>query len=457
MAKENQLKKENFFCPKVLLYSGLPRNFRASIIGYLYEIAQVWPVVLLSQKLDPETERILNDKKLFPKLEEIVPIQYDMGKKKNWLIKNRYFHKLANKVIQDHKPDIVIMPTRYPYPLQFYLKRFAKRIKAINVQLRGVTQRVETKQLAAWYTLMSTYFKTPAFLPFWIRVLFTKCKRYSGHFFYYWILPLAVGESPFLREPSCVLLTRVSGKSADYFISPSKRDYDLCLREGIPAEKLYILTHPLERETRRFFEKIYFLNKPYKSKVNTKSLTLMWPYEQIGFRRENLALISRKEVAKSRIKIVTLITEILKGWKIFIKPHPTVKNVTEIERTFEPISDYIEVTKSSEPADKYIEMAEVIIGFPPGSATIYTASLQCPEKIILSLDLEQELLGDFYKDFEGIEYIDKEEKFIEVLKLIRDGKYPKRHTAKHIKKRNRKEFSNTAELLKHLFHKSRNL
>jgi len=60
-------------CKKIIFYTSTPRNFRTTLIGYLYEICQVYPVILLCEELDFETEEILRNKELFPKLEKIIP------------------------------------------------------------------------------------------------------------------------------------------------------------------------------------------------------------------------------------------------------------------------------------------------------------------------------------------------------------------------------------------------
>lgn len=44
---------------KVLFYTGAPRAFRTTLIGHLYEIYQVYPIVILSEELDLETESVL--------------------------------------------------------------------------------------------------------------------------------------------------------------------------------------------------------------------------------------------------------------------------------------------------------------------------------------------------------------------------------------------------------------
>lgn len=44
-------------------------------------------------------------------------------------------------------------------------------------------------------------------------------------------------------------------------------------------------------------------------------------------------------------------------------------------------------------------------------------------KIILYLNFKNEFLGDVYKNFNGIEYIDNENKFIKILNLIKDNNF----------------------------------
>jgi len=91
----------------------------------------------------------------------------------------------------------------------------------------------------------------------------------------------------------------------------------------------------------------------------------------------------------------------------------------------------------------------VIVGFSPPSSTLLTASWQCPEKIILSLDLKEELLGDSYKDFEEIEYINTKERLINILNLIKKNAYRKNYIASP-KLLESKEFSDTTTLLEYL-------
>ena len=234
-----------------------------------------------------------------------------------------------------------------------------------------------------------------------------------------------VGEKPFFGKSSYILRKGSSGmRDADYYIVFSKRDYNIYAAGGIPAEKLRIISHPLSRN-RKFFEKIYFKN--YKKNKAKKIITVITPTDiEFGFRRNDFSLIPQKVREENWIETIKLIDKTLFGWKIFIKPHPDTKNIGEIIKLFESVSKKVKVVSPLEPADKYVEMGDIIIGLPLSVSTVlFTATLQCPEKPIISLDFHQEVLGDFYKNFEGIEYINTEKKLTDTLEKIRDNRYQK--------------------------------
>lgn len=436
---------------RILFYTQTPRAFHTTLIGHLYEISQVYPVMLLSEKLDSVTEKALKNKELFPKLEKIIPVEQFTGKPRNLFSKNIYFYKLAKNVIEQYKPDTVITGDIYPFEL--YLSRFAKRINAlkVSIQVSNVTDGAITRK---WADLTNAYLRFPSSLPLGFRLFLVKCRKYFGHFLYYWILPLIVGEKPFFGKSSYILRKGNSGmRDADYQVVFSKRDYNVYLKDGVPSEKLYILPHPLDRGPREFFNRIYF-DKFGKQKKARKAITLMLPAEiEFGFKRSDHSLISRKDREKDWIEIIKLITQIFLEWKIYIKPHPDTENLNKIKESLESISDNIEVVNPQEPADKYIEIVDIIIELPLSvSTTLFTASLQCPEKPILSLDFHQELLGDYYKNFEGIEYVDNKEKFINILESIRDNRYRKIIPVQQSCQEER-EFSDAVEIIEFLFNK----
>lgn len=445
MTKENKT---------IVFYTSIPRSFYTTSIGYLYEISQVYSVVLLSENLNPTIAKFLKRKDIFPKLETIVPVEQYTGKKRNIFSKNYYLHNLAKNIINEYKPDIVITVNDV-YLFEMYLMRFAKKINAVNICFQAALHGKDMKELVVWSNLLNAHLRYPKILPLKLRLVFSRLKKFFGHIFFYWLLSLMAGEKPFLGKSSFIVWnTILSPQVADYQVVFSERDYNSYVKNGFPAEKVFILSHPLERKTREVFKEIYPSSLSSNFQKEKKILTIMWPAESVSFRRSDYSLISKEELSEERIRIVSLINKILNNWKIVIKPHPVVKNdeklFQEITHKIASISREIEIIDPNTPAEKYMEMSDVIVGMPPASTTIFIASLRCPKKPILSLNLERELLGDYYKDFEGVEYIDNEEKFIKNLKLIRDNKYHKK-TSKISKKR--EGFTNTTELLEYLFQK----
>ena len=435
--------KKNKDCLKVLFQSMNPQLFRATFIGYLYEIAQNHQVVLLTGEVDSYTKKILEDKSLFPGLEKI--IFFESAFYGDIFRKNYRLCRKLKKAVQEYNPDIVIAHTDI-WPADMYLLRFAKRAGAITVAIQAGFKIAGERKLYLWSCLMNSYLKMPRFLPFPVRLFLVKMKKYIGHFFYYWILPITVGEMPFPGKTSFAFWDESSGlRDADYSTVFSKRDYDLCIKDGVKPEKLVVLGHPLEHKSaKNFFEKAYFSQN--REKENSKTLTIMWPDEKIGFRRRDYSLISEEKMRENRVKTIKLIAEKLADWKIFIKPHPAVKNASEVKEFLGPIPNNVSIVEPRKPADKYIEMSSVIVGTSPPSTTLFTASKQNLKKIILSLNLNNEFLGDVYKDFNGIEYINNEEKFINVLNLIRDNKYYKKHSLG-----SDFDFSDANELLKYIY------
>lgn len=432
---------------KVLFQSTIPLLFRSTLIGYLYEIAQKHRVVLLTEELDSDTQKILRDKSLFPKLENI--IFFDPPFHGNIFRKNKQLQTIIRKTVKEYKPDVVIAPSDM-WPSGMYLMRFAKKVGATTVAIQPGLKIAEKKRLLRWSYFQNAHEKMPRFLPFFLRIALIKLKKHLGHFFYYWILPITVGEMPFLGKTSFVFWDESSGlRDADYAAVFSKRDYDICIKEGVAREKLVILGHPLEhKNTRKFFEKVYFSEN--KGKANSKIATIMWSGEKIGLKDGNHSFISKEEMQKNRARIVRLITKKLPDYKIFIKPYPYLgaESAAEIKEFLAPIPQNLFVVDATEPADKYIEMSSVIVGIPPASTTLFTASKQNSEKIILSLNLDNELLGVTYKNFNGIDYIDNEENLVRVLHSIQNNTYKKKASTV-----SEFDFSDAEKLIQHVYEK----
>lgn len=440
--------------PLILFYTNTPRAFRTTLIGHLYEISQVYPVILLSEDLDSDISRIIEDKTLFPKLEKLIPIHQHTGPKKNLISKNRYLCRLARGVIGEYKPDIVIASSDWHSLFEMYLMRFAKRINALRVTFQD-TFTLETEKHGMFTDLINLYYKLPNGLPLWVRLFFVKFRKYLGHILYYWILPILNCESPFYGKESYILHKGHSGsRDSNYHVVFTKRDYSIYGKSGTPFDKLYILPHPLTRQARKIFTRIISFQTSKKHEKGRKVVAVMLPAEEIGFSKTGYSLIKKEVRIKIQNEVFEILVKILKGWKIFVKPHPMTKNYLEKKQLIESISNCIEVVNPNEPADKYIELSDIIIELPRAmSTTLFSASLQCPEKPILALDFHNEFLGDCYKDFNGVEYIDNLEDFVSTLEKIRDNKYAKKVCDADVFDANR--FSDTIEILEYFSEKKR--
>jgi len=408
---------------KILFFSCTARAFRTTLVGHLYEITKNFPVVLLSEKLDEETEKIIQDKNKFPKLEKIVQVDViNSSKLELFSRRNRNFYKLAKQIFEQEKPDIVITSSDTHSLFEIYLNRLGKRYGAINVVLEATCQVTDIKKLAKWFDLSNAYLRFPSFLPMNLKILLVGFRKFFGHFLYYWIFPLTIGEKPFWGKASHILRIGNSGmRDSDYQLVFSKRDYNIHLKDGVFAKKLYILPHPLETNTRDFL-KNNFINKT-DNYVNKKFILLVLPDIEIGFKDNGYSLIPKNQRIDEWVDICDLVAKTFPEHDILLKPHPnTDPFIKDLEDSLLKLNnERIKIVDGQNPVDKYIETSDMIIGLPVSiSTTLFTAHIQCPDKRIISINFDEELLGNHYKDFEGIEYIDDKKKFIQRLHEIKE-------------------------------------
>lgn len=430
---------------KVLFYIANYFVFRSGPIGYLYDVCQEFPVVFLSEKMDPETEKILADKTLFPKLEQIIPFRQFTGKKQNFFQKNVYLYKTAKEILEKEKPEIIVCSSDTHSLFEMYLMRFAKKknITRLAVQTanigdnRVVEQRVD---------LTNAYLRFPRYLPFGIRMLMVKIRKYFGHILYYWILPLAVGEMPFFGKSSYILYKGNSGTRDSSFQTVfSRKDYEIFLQDGVSPDKLRILPHPLATKTRKFFQETFW--GKFQKNGGQKAIVVLLPEDKIGFKRADNSLIPEQEVFAARKEIMSIVAKTLDDWIIYFKLHPDIVDVQGFLLPFADFGDRIKIIDKNEPLDKYIEISDAVLELPLAAGTaLFTAALQSPEKPVISVDLHQEILGDYYKNTPGIEYVDNLSDLSDLLVQIKKNVFRKKETAVAVEKESR--FETMAELLK---------
>ena len=415
--------------PLILFYTGNHYVFRSGFIGNLFELCQEYPVVLLAETLDAETTLLLNNTYYFPQLKKIIPVQQSTGTELSLWKRNQNLYHLSKQVVKDFNPDIIISPCDMDL-LNLYLRRHAGRMGKGNIlNIVFQTSNVgESSTIANWVDLINAELRLPKLLPFSLRYFFIKCRKYLGHFIYYWLLPLSVGEMPFWGKSSIRLRKGTTGmRGADYQVVFSNQDRKLFIANGVASNKILILKHPLARAVRSFFNSAYFnTGAAAEGASSIKTALLMLPEVEIGFKKTDGSLITRTEKHKDWLAIISVTRNALPDWLICVKPHPDIKGaqLLEITKMIAALSSSIVITNPQDPIDKYIEHADIIMGLPMSASTaLFTASLQRPEKPILSINLSDEILGDYYKNFTGITYIDSEKHLINVLMQIKNSTY----------------------------------
>ena len=109
---------------KVIFLGTNPPVFRATSIGYLYEIAQKNEVWLLTEKLDDYTMSLLEDKTHFPGLDKIILFEQPCGG--NILFKWIRTVRTLKKTMKEFRPNIAIAPSDI-WPVEMIFMRYAKR------------------------------------------------------------------------------------------------------------------------------------------------------------------------------------------------------------------------------------------------------------------------------------------------------------------------------------------
>lgn len=441
--------------PLVLFYTNTPRAFRTTLIGYLYEIANVYDIILLSEDLDQETTKYVSDKKYFPNIVETIAVHQHTGPTVNIVRKHRYLCNLAKRVMTEYKPDIVIASSDWHSIFEMYLMRFAGKMNALRITLQDTFNIAEMKDIAKWVDLSNIHERTPSWLPYWFRYFAIQTRGYAEYLLCHFFLPIMAGQTPFCTVYSYVLFTGCSGcGDTDYHVVLSERDYVLHKLNGVPESKLRIMTHPINRGARDMFSQLVRSHETNRGKKTGKVLVLL-PAEEMGFREGDYGLISKTERTRMYVEILRTVLDVLVDCTIVVKPHPLIRDVEQRKKDLTSISSRICFAEPWEPAENFIEEADVIMELPRAASTaLFTATLQCPEKPTIALNLQNEFLGDCYRNFAGVEYVNDNESLRCVLKRIASGTYAK-GVLKDTINNNRSESRGTlADLLSGLYKES---
>ena len=412
---------------KVMFHSSLPRLFRTTLVGHLYEVCQEYPTILLSEDLDQETQNALSNRSLFPNLIAIESVKSDStGKPKQTLIgrfrQHIYLRKVTTNFMEQYKPDIVIVEND-ELPFEMYLLRAAKKQKAFTVALQSCG-KIPISITKTFFTRTWATERFPRFLPLSLRLTAVKLHRLFGYFLMFWMLPILTFSKPFSGPTSYITWDSVTGlRQADRYVVLSKAYYNQFLKEGVDKTKLLVLPHPLSRAPRRFFEQAYPSTYAQNKSCSTNKdiLTILLPGFNSGFDRTTLAPIDATKLFTLRInKVLSLVSSILPTWTIYLKAHPLYDIASMPSSLSNLVSDNVILANQYDPIDRYIEMSRGIIATPPITSVLLTARYQKPDIVLLAIDLAKEFGGELYQEFPGVQYIADTKTLTHVLKSLKD-------------------------------------
>ena len=407
----------------VLFYSGTARSFQTTLVGYLHETAQRFPVVILSETLSPEIAVALSNSRLFPQLKEIVPVCQFSGKPRGVLAMNRYACKTARAFIARFNPSVVVAPSDNDSLFELYLMRFARKAGAFCVSISCTLTHPDVRMLRRYVDRRNVHARTPAWWPMWLRLTVIKLRKYAAHALVYWFLPLLQKQPPFWGLTSYILFRGISGmRDAHLQIVMSEKDHHIYRGRGVPTGKLRYLPHPASR-TRQFFEQVVWKVSGVGTSRERLALFLL-PENTISFRGQSCAIIPEEDVLQRRFELIHAAVEELPGWQISVKPHPIIKSVTALVERCAIFGNRIQFVDPKARLESCIQNADLVADLPlSGSTGLFSACLQRPGIPKFAINCDDEFFGDYYRRFPGVEYITSVDQFRAALRLVHHGLY----------------------------------
>ena len=262
-----------------------------------------------------------------------------------------------------------------------------------NIKLASLAKKMGAKIWAVQETLVSNsrksefyidkvnaYTKFPQWLPLFIRYKLVWLRKWIGHIYYYWTL--RAGKSSRILRRGC------SGmRDADIQTYLCEEQKKIFLENGVPESKL--IYNP------------FFVKKP--KKPLEKIITILVPSEnEGGIDRITGEFIPYQKQLERWIALSRIIVEKYPKYEIYFKFHPNTKNYDNY------LAQYFKglCFKDRKWAGLCIDKASIIIGLPPSFSTLlYQASVEYPWKKIISLDIGNEMFGDYFKGYKNIKVI----------------------------------------------------
>jgi hypothetical protein len=399
---------------KVVFYASVERNFRSTLLGYLVELqnSENIEIVLLHEHIDSDLLDFLKNKKFFPRIVEFVYIgQYDRNLTSN-IRQFREISELANEIIIEYLPAIIITSSDFHSIFELFLCRAAKRFNIKIISIACSNSVGEMKKISKWISLYSINTKFKFVSPF-LALLFYSFRKYAAHFSVHYIFPFFSGNLPFFGKSSFLLYRGQSGmRDATYQIVFSEQEKLHFQHSGVPSSKLITIRHPYYSDSIKTIIKNHFCESL------EIDFLLLHSAELIGFDSNDFSIISIEKRIDANIKIFNKINEYFPDKLIYIKLHPNVskQNLDYIKNRYLNAAKNLLFINQSIPIEVLLINSKVVIDLPrPVSTSIFMNTLFNPSGISISLDLFEEFLGDYYKFNNSVQYIANIDSFVDFL------------------------------------------
>lgn len=442
---------------KILFYPHSTRAFSSSLIGHLAELSRDFSVVLLTESLPASITRLLENRTLFPKLVRVENIPRPGLSVLDLVRNNRAWYQLAQRLVEEVSPQIVVTENDMSSLLDMYLLRAAKKRGAFCLTIQGMmdVEDAKTRKLIQLLNIYRGHAAPGPWLRLWRTVLFHIRKR-LGHYLAHYLLPCFAGTRALQGNSSYVLNKGASGmRDSDLTLVPTIHAWRAHTASGVPEAKLALLPHPLTRVSQRlYFDGIKATGLPTRI-ASRPSVLVLLSWIPIGFRSRDYSLIDRECRRQTRLEILRLVRQILPSWQILVKPHPDWGSSEEVRHYLAEVSSGITLLDPAVPVEPYLNACNAILDLPISqTTTLFTAACAFPKKPIISANVDDEFYGNSYRGFPGVDYVASMAELKKLLQEIANANYRKPSVEAHDEAGGRLKFATTNDAVRYLLSRS---
>jgi hypothetical protein len=304
--------------------------------------------------------------------------------------------------------------------------------KAVCIDAVGVLPVNKLKEVPLLLVLHCAETRFFRFIPRFIRVKLSCLRRVIAQHIYYVVIPLLARSKPFFGYNGVFRLDYSRLAGIDYSVVFTAKTKEMMLDGGADKNKVTVIPHPMipggaDPVWDKYGIEIHAWNQD--ESCRRKTITCFMDIEtNWGFRREDNAPISDREIMKSRLSVFRLIHETLPDWTIQVKPHPMSAHSPIYQKAKDSIEAIslkkIKWISPETPADRLIMESGAVVGFPPATTALFSAIMLRPGIPAMTVDLCGELRGDGYLGIDGVITVSDLQRLTDLLECLKFGKWP---------------------------------